>query len=161
EAGEGGPALEHVVDGAGDVAVPRQLAPLLAHPGFQCGNEWCAALLAHRQTLLGWRTIDGALDVEQDVDALHRFQRHRRDRLRCGARGLAAYRRLKVGELEEPAPRMGPTRRFENRCWTSPGLVELAIAAEGIGLQDAAPTGQVLPGMFAGAVARVKEQRRW
>src|SRR4029453_10065512 len=32
EAGEGGPALEHVVDGASNIAVARQLAPLLAHP---------------------------------------------------------------------------------------------------------------------------------
>jgi hypothetical protein len=33
--------------------------------------------------------VDGALDVEQGVDALHDLQRHRRDRPACVAVGLA------------------------------------------------------------------------
>ena len=38
EAGEGIPTLQHVIHGAGDVGVARQLTPFLAHPCFERGD---------------------------------------------------------------------------------------------------------------------------
>ena len=115
-----GPALEHVVDGAGDVAVARQLAPFLAHPGFQRGDQRRAVLLAHGQPLIGRQPVDGALDVEQGIDALHRLQRDRRDDRWRAALGLAAGPGLDIGEIEELASGMGPARRLEDRAQRSP-----------------------------------------
>jgi hypothetical protein len=37
EAGEGGPAFEHVVHGLGEIVAARQLGALFAHPAFQIG----------------------------------------------------------------------------------------------------------------------------
>ena len=47
EACEGGPALQHVVHGLGEIAAARELGPLGAHPGFEIGDERRTQLLAN------------------------------------------------------------------------------------------------------------------
>ncbi len=79
EAGEGIPALEHVIHGAGDIGVARQLAALLAHPRFEVGDQRRGLLLANGEAPIGRQPIDGALDLEQGVDAPDRFQGDRRE----------------------------------------------------------------------------------
>ena len=51
EAGERGPALEHVVHGLGDLVAARELGALLAHPASEIGDQRRAELLAHGQAL--------------------------------------------------------------------------------------------------------------
>jgi hypothetical protein len=61
---------------------------------------------AHPLTLLGALAIDAALDIEQRVDALDRFERDGRDRGRfLAAPGISRD----VCQLEELPSRMGPT----------------------------------------------------
>jgi len=55
---------------------------------------------------------------------------------------------------------VAPARRLEDRSRLSLGVVELAVAAISVGLQDAGPGGEMLPWMLARAVARLEEQRR-
>ncbi len=74
QAGEGWPAGEHVVHGLGDRVMAREPGPLLAHPRLQLGDDRRASLLANSQPLRGGQAIDGALDVEQGVDAPDRLQ---------------------------------------------------------------------------------------
>ena len=75
----------------------------LAQPGFQIGHERRALFLADAQTLFGAQAVDGALDVEQHVDALDGLQRDRRDRRRVlAAPGIGGD----IGQLEELPPGM-------------------------------------------------------
>ena len=108
EAGKAIPALEQIIDGLGDGSRARETGTLVAKPGFQIGQERRALLLPHAQALIGGKAVDGALDVEQRVDALHRLKRDRRD-----GRGLFATSCVggDVSQFEELAPRMGPTQR--------------------------------------------------
>ena len=55
---------------------------------------------------------------------------------------------------------MAPARRLEDGAGASAGGVQLAVAAIGVSLQNAAVGGQMALGMFPRAVARVEEQRR-
>ena len=59
----------------------RELGPLLAHPRLQLGDEGRASVLANGQPLRGGHAIDGALDLEQGVDAPDRLQGDGRDDL--------------------------------------------------------------------------------
>ena len=59
------------------------------------------------QTLCAAQAVDGALDVEQRVDALDRLQRNRRDRRRLlAAPGIGGD----IGQLEELPPGMAPAQ---------------------------------------------------
>ena len=55
---------------------------------------------------------------------------------------------------------MNPTGRFQDWSRRATGLVELAIAAVGVGLEDAGVVGQMRLGMLAGPIARVIEHGR-
>jgi hypothetical protein len=47
----------------------REPDPLLAHPGFEIGDQRRTQLLASRAVLLGRPAVDGPLDLEQPIDA--------------------------------------------------------------------------------------------
>ncbi len=108
ESGEAVPALEQVIDGLCDGSRARQSRALLAKPGFQIGQKRRALILAHAQAFAGAKPIDGALDLEQRVDAFYRFQRNRRDGRRLFAAPCAGG---DVGQFEELTARMRPTQR--------------------------------------------------
>ena len=97
-----------------------------------------------------------ALDLEEGVDAAHRLQRQRRDDDGLIVLGLGRD----VGEHEELAPRVSPTGGLDQRPRTSAGLVELAVAAVSVSLEDARPPGQVFLGVLSRPVARIVEHRR-
>ena len=160
ESGEGVPTLEHVIDGAGDVGVARQLTPFLAHPCFERGDQRRGLFVANGKPPIGRQTVDGALDLEQGVDPPDCFEGDRRDNSRGSVLGLASGIGLNIGEDEELAPRMAPARRLQDGTRASLIGIQLAVAAIGIGLQDAGPGSEMLPWMFPRAVARVEEQRR-
>ncbi len=157
EAGEGVPTLQHVIHGDRDVGMARQLAAFLAHPRFKCGDQRRSTFPANGEPAIGRQPVDGALDLEQGVDPPDGFEGDGRDGRSGAALGLAAGIGLDIGEHEELAPGMGPARRLGDRARLSPGVVQLAVAAIGVGLQDAGPGGEMLPWMPARAVARVEE----
>ena len=137
-----------------------ELGTLLAHPGFQLGEQGRAGPLARGFALIGVQAVDVALDVEQSVDAPDGLKRQRRDDRRRLALRLPLGDGGEVGQDEELAPRVRPARCLLDRPDASTRLIELAIAAIGVGLQDAAPRLQMPLGMLAGAVAGIEEQRR-
>ena len=112
EAREGVPALEHVVHRFGEVVVARQLGALPAHPGMKISDQRRAQLAARRLASIGVEAVDRPLDLEQGVDTPDRLQRDRRQDERRLALRLPPRRRLDVGEDEELAPGMSPTRRL-------------------------------------------------
>ncbi len=137
----------------------REPGALLAHPGLQLGDARGAEILADHQPFGGGVAVDRALDVEQGVDALHGLQGYRRDdrglAARPAARGLGD-----VGQLEELAPAMGPTRRLKDLSACPAGDIKGVVAAIGVGLQHACPSGQMTLRVFAATVGRVVEHRR-
>ena len=113
----------------------RQASPLGAHPVFQIDQKRQAPVAPGREPFVWRAAIHFALDVEQRVDALDRFQCQRRDR-----RGVfpPPSARRDVGEFEELPSRMRPTERFRYRARTSVGVVKAAVARIGVGLKDSA-----------------------
>jgi len=91
---------EAVGDGLGDLALAGELGALFAQPDVQCKDERAALLAAHPQAFLLRDAIDLALDREQGINALNRFD---------GDRRLVEPR-----ELEEVAPRMCPARCLDD-----------------------------------------------
>ena len=71
---------------------------------------------------------------------------------RAAASISASSKNLRRAWAQQAASRIGAPRSL--------GVVQLAVAAIGVGLQDAAPARQMLLGMLARAVARVEEHRR-
>ena len=57
--------------------------------------------------------------------------------------GLAAGAGLDIGECEERPARMRPAGRLQDRARRATGLVELSVAAVGVGLQHPRPSGEV------------------
>ena len=135
----------------------RQLLALGLHPALEIGQHRRAQLLACGEALLGGLAVDPALDVEQQVDPLHRLQRHGRDRRRVLAASLAGH---DVGELEELPPGMRPTRCLGDRPRRSSGRIEAVVAGVGVSLEDPGEAPQMLDRVIAGPVPRVAEQRR-
>ena len=74
EAGEELPAPEHVIHGLGHEGMARQLPAFRLHPVLEVGQHRRAQLLAQGEALLGGLADDPALDVEQQVDPLHRLE---------------------------------------------------------------------------------------
>ena len=124
----------------------RQPRSLGAHPALQLGDKRRDAVLPDSQALAGRGAVDRALDREDRVDAVNRF-----DRQRCLPQ---------IGELEELAPPMAPACRFGNWTRPPPGVVEIAEPGIGVGLEYPGITGQMPGGMLAAAIARVEEHRR-
>src|SRR5437764_10191768 len=73
------------------------------------------------------------------------------------ARGLATGILLDIGHGKEWTPRVRPAGCLLNRSGTTPSQIELVIPVIGVRLQDTDVSGQVRLGMFALAVARVRE----
>jgi hypothetical protein len=79
EARERVPALEHIEAGLGEIMAARELGDLLGEPCVELGHQRRAEFLANREPLGRALAVDGALDVEQGVEALHGFERDRID----------------------------------------------------------------------------------
>src|SRR5436309_6250169 len=62
-----------------------------------------------------------------------------------------------IGHHEERTPGVNPTSSVQDGPRPAARRIELAIAAVGVGLEDAAIAGQMSLGMLAGPVARVIE----
>jgi len=118
EAREGVPASEHIVHRLGDIAVAREPAIFRAQPGLELRYQRRDARAAHREALVNGTAVDLALDVEDRIDALHRFEGKRRD-----DRELAARFGSHVGELEELAATVRPAARLGDRPRLSVGTV--------------------------------------
>lgn len=56
------------IDGLLHIAAARELRPLLAHPGFEIGNERPAQFLADGAASVGALLVDASLDLEQGID---------------------------------------------------------------------------------------------
>ncbi len=97
EACECRPSGEAVGNGLTNLALSGELGALLVQPSLQRDQEGATALVAHVQAFLRRLTVDLALDGEQDVDALDRFDGNRR--------------LVEPGEVEELASCMRPA------CW--------------------------------------------
>ena len=69
----------------------------------------------------GVEAVDGALNLEQRVDALDRRKRDRRQDERNLALRLAPGRGLDVGKDEEPASGVRPTCCLSDRSGRGPG----------------------------------------
>ena len=158
EAGEVVPAPEHVVDRLQDLGGAREGFALAQQPGVHVIEEWFALFLAHGAPLVGAAAIDGALDLEQRIDASDRLQRDRRDRF-----ALLAFPGvfLDVSQLEEAPPRVGEAKRRRNRQRFLLRVEQRLESVVAIGLQDTGEGGQMLLGMLASSVARGVIDRRW
>src|SRR5829696_1474019 len=149
---------KHVVDRLGNSGRARQSGALVPEPDLEVGHQGGALLSAHLETLSSGAAVDDALDLEQSVDAPHRFKRDRRDH-----DGVLAAPRIggDVGELEELPACMRPTECRRDRALRAAGVVRPVVAAVGIGLEDAAEAVKVTLRVRTGAVARrIVEGRR-
>ncbi len=142
-AGEGGPALEDVVHGLGQVVPARKLGALLGHPDLQVVEQRRAELAAHGQPLSGAVAVDRPLDLEQGVDGADHLQRDRRDDGGRLAPGLAPGVLGEVGHDEERSAGMDPAGGFLHGTGHAAGFIELAVTLIGVGLQDGAIAGQM------------------
>src|SRR5208283_2790244 len=106
-------------------------------------DEGLALRLAHGSALIGRLSVDGALDLEQGVDAPDHLDGDGRDRRRLLACGLAPGGALDVSEDEERAPGVAPASGLQDGARLSVGRIELAVAAVGVGLEDAGVSGQM------------------
>ena len=77
KAGEPVPAPQHVVDRLDHRGRARHSGSFITQPRFQSGQKRSALLPAYAQTFFGAQAVDVALDIEQRVNALDRFQRNR------------------------------------------------------------------------------------
>src|SRR6202043_1606909 len=157
EAGEVVPAPEHVVDRLEDLGGAREGFALTQQPGVHVLEKRLALFLAHGAPLVGATAVDGALDLEQRIEAPDRLQRDRRDRL-----ALLSFPSifLNVSQLEEAPPRMGKAKRRRNRQRLLLRVEQRFEAVVAIGLQDTGKDGQMLLGMYASSVARGVIDRR-
>ena len=106
KAGEGRPALEHVIHRLGDIGVPRQPGAFGEHPSFELADKRPDPILADREPLLGHSAVDLTLDREDLVDPADRFDSERRF--------------AKIGQDEEFAPTVAPAGRLGDRAGSAP-----------------------------------------
>src|ERR1019366_8184330 len=114
-----------------------------------------AEFLPDSAALLGTLAVDRPLDLEQGIDPADHLQRQGRDHWRLLALSPATRVLGQIRHDEERAPGVDPTGCFQDRSRFTAGLVELAIAAIGVGLEDASVVGQMRLGMFASPITRV------
>ena len=153
EAGEGGPALEHVVHRLGEVGLWRDSRARSAR--IQASSRVDQRRHVHRALPRRWaggRPLMFALDREDRVDAAHRLEGKRRevDRvlLRADEAALAmsaSSKNLRRLWLQQAASVIGAGLR--------PGLVELAEPGIGIGLENPGIAGE-MPGRMLAARSR-------
>jgi hypothetical protein len=111
--------------------------------------------MANGQPFLGRLAVDLALDIEDCVDALHRFQRQRRDNGKFAAR-LGGD----VGEHEELAPGMRPAGRLDEGRRSTASFVEPVEPGIRIGLENTCIPLQMPFGVITGPVAGIEEHCR-
>jgi hypothetical protein len=140
--------------------VARQSNTFSPHPGFQLCDERRDARPAHPQTLRCRVALDLALDGEDRINAPDRFQGQWRDHAGRFALRLAPGICRKIRQDEERPAGMRPTGRLDDRPRLAIGLVQLVVAAIGIGLEDPGIAGQMPGRMIAPAIARIVEHRR-
>lgn len=104
------------------------------------------ARCAHAHALRRRQAVDLALDGKQRIDAPDRF---------AGDRRL-----VDPGQIEELAPRMGPTGGLDNWPCLAVDLVEAIESGIGIRLHQSVIAGQMLLGMRAAMIARIEQHRR-
>lgn len=80
EAAEVVPAPEHVVDRFQDFGGAQEGFALTQQPDVHVVEKRLALFLAHGASLVGAANINGALDLEQRIEASDRLHRDRRDR---------------------------------------------------------------------------------
>lgn len=103
ESGEGWPALQHVIDGAGEVLTARQPRSLRFESNLQRGDERRATLLACCASFIRRAAVDGPLDPEQRIDAPDALDRDRREcRLIAPASGPCTCLDIRHGEERPP-----------------------------------------------------------
>src|ERR1019366_9875090 len=115
----------------------REPGKLGVQPDMEISHQRNAEFLAHGKTLGCALAIGGALDVEQGVKLLHGLKRDRVDEPGLFTPALALCRAHDIGKFEKLAARVGKTSSLQHGAWLSRRGIELAIAAIGIGLQDA------------------------
>ena len=120
---------------------------MLPHPDFEIGDERFGFCLPHRDALRGRQAVDGALDLEQFVDAAHRLNGDGRFVLLC--------------QFEEVPAAMAPACRLDDRSGTPFSVVKGVEPGEGVGLHDADIAGEMFLGMLAGTRSRIAEDGRW
>jgi len=114
--------------------------------------------LPDAQTLLGGEAVDGSLDVEQEIDALDRLKRDRRDRRRGFAAPCIGG---DVGQLEELPPGVSPAQCRRDRPLRTRRIKEAIVSAIGVCLQDAGEVPKMALGMLLPPIARgIVEGRR-
>jgi hypothetical protein len=134
-----------------------QLGTLFAHPAMQVGDQRSAECLPGGAALIDGVPVDVSLDLEHPVDPLNRLQTQRRYHDIGLALRFASSRGGNVGEHEELAPCVSPASGLHDRARFAIRLIQLAIAAKSVGLQDAAVRRQVRLRMFPAAIARIVE----
>ena len=137
-----------------------ELGALLQHVGVQVGDQRRAQFLANGLALIDALAVDGPLDLKQGVDPAHDLHGDRGDDDLLLAGRLASRVFLQIGHGEERAPRMHPAGGFLDGAGLALRLIELGVTAKGVGLQDAAVSGQMRLRVRAAAIARVVEHRR-
>jgi hypothetical protein len=71
--GEGGPSLEHVVHGPGDIGVAGELGALALHPGHELADQRSCVLAALGKPVGGGVAVDRAFVGEDRVDLADRL----------------------------------------------------------------------------------------
>ena len=120
-------------------------------------EEWFALFLTHGAPLVGVAAVDGALDLEQRIEAPDSLQRDRRDRFAFLALPGGF---LDVSQLEEAPPCMGEAKRRRNRQHLLLRVEQRLEAVVAVGLQDAGEGGQMPLRVFAASDARSVIDRR-
>jgi hypothetical protein len=96
------------------------------------------------QSLLGGLPAYAPLDIEERIDAGEGLERDRRYLV---GRFALAHIAGDIGQFEEFAPRMAPAERALDRFGATIRSVEIVVAAIGIRLQYAVPSGKMRVGM--------------
>lgn len=121
----------------------QEPGPLGPHPGLQLGDARGQALPPDYETFGSLKAVDLPLDGKDRVDALDRRQckrsQHRQPATRLGG---------DVGEHEESAARVGPTRRLDERPQRTCGAVEPVEPGKRVSLQHAREAVEVTLGML-------------
>lgn len=117
EAGKVVPAREHVVGRLEDIGGAREGIALVEQPPVHVIEERLALFLPHGTPLVSAAAVDGALDVEERVDALDRLQRRRGDRFAIPLALAGIF--LDVGQFEESPARMKQNAGVIGSCSAS------------------------------------------
>ena len=107
------------------------------------------------EPILGRHSVYAALDVEERVDAGNGLKRDGRYLV---GRFALAHVAGDVSEFEEFAPRVAPAKCADHQRGAAVGTIEVVVAAIGIGLQGAVPSGEMRVGVGLLAIGREVEE---